>query len=73
MRKSVDLILEKITVVFTLPMILLVCGIAIGYVTKTTSFWFMFWNVIIYTCNVYYMNNLIKFAIDNHFWAEFTE
>ena len=73
MRKSVDLYVEDIAIVCALPLLIFTCLIAIFQVTKTTSFWFMFWNVVIYACNVSIMNHLIKFAIDDHFWAEFTE
>ena len=40
---------------------------------KTTSYWFIFWNLIIYASNVNSLNHLIKFAVDSHFWAEFFE
>ena len=53
-----------------MPGLVLVCFLASSYVLKTTSFWFIFWNIIIFSQNTATTNQLIRFAIDNREWAE---
>lgn len=73
MRKTVDIYFENIVTLFCYPFAIILCHIAQYYVLKTTSFWFIFWNVFIYAANTFSLNHLVRFAIDNHFWAEFVE
>ena len=73
MRKTVDIYIENIVTLCCVPFGIVFCWIAQTYVLKTTSFGFIFWNIFIYAANTHSLNHLVRFAIDNHFWAEVVE
>ena len=73
MRKIVEIAYESIIAYMTLPFLFLICWLTQIHLLKTTSYWFIFWNIIIYYINTSALSGMIRFAIDNHVWAEIIE
>ena len=49
MRKSVEVYIDYVVWLCMMPLMIFVCFLASTSVMKTTSFWFIFWNMIIYS------------------------
>lgn len=49
MRKSVEVYMDYVVWWCMMPLLVFVCYLASTSVMKTTSFWFVFWNMIIYS------------------------
>ena len=74
MRKTVDLYLEYlflfVLLVTALPVL---TWVGVTQIMFTTSFGFLFVNIIVYALNVILQTHLIRFTITNHAWAEAVE
>ena len=70
MRKSVSMFISYIVSLCILP----ICCPILAYLAKisilrTTTFWFILWNLVLYFLNVTFTNHIIRFMINNLFWA----
>lgn len=73
MRKSVTITLEVMLMFLMAPLILLVCWIAQVQLLTTTSFCFIFVNVLLYALNTISQHMFIRFAIESHALTEVVE
>ncbi len=74
MRKSVDLMLEYLLLFTYLPLALpLLSWLVVAQLLCTTTWSFLFVNVLIFALRSVLQSHLIRFTIDNHILAEVAE
>ena len=74
MRKTVDLGIEWYLLLSYIPTVLpILTTIAYLAITPYVSFWFTYWNIFFFSANIILTSHVIRFTIDDHFWAEIVE